>query len=84
MSFIVKKQFKVNNEVSLSIFSALLKRKSYYEYKDTHLFNNITTIEFFMCFNLKTIRAYKNVLKKQSEMRLIVLSLYYIWVYNIN
>ena len=31
-------------------YSALSKRKPYYEYKYTHLFNNITTIELFMCF----------------------------------
>ena len=41
-----------------------------------------------MCFmavnSLILFEHIKNVLKKQPEMRLIVLSLYYIWEYNIN
>lgn len=62
MSFIAKKQFKVNNEVSLSIFSALLKIKPYYEYKDTHLFNNITTIEFFICsMAINTLKQFEHI-----------------------
>ena len=34
MSFIVKKQFKVNNEVSLSIFSAKISRRTLQDYRN--------------------------------------------------
>lgn len=49
MSFVVKQQLKGNNEVLLSVLFCIIE-KTYYEYKDTHLFNNITTIELFYVF----------------------------------
>ena len=63
MSFIVKQQFKGNNEVLLSVLFCIIEKKPYYEYKDTHLFNNITTIElFFMYFMaINTLKQFEHI-----------------------